>query len=216
VIRALAVAALVAATTGAPPVAHAQERDEQGLPHLAVGPFVELTWRGARGELPAPEGSVPDEFRFGDGPAFGVRLHWWSTPTFGLAMQGSFGRASHCVSGDVRFCTHGQVSLWRGVAELTPKVKARVPGYFIAGGGVTWVDPDDDEEVRQLGFWAPAHAEITLTAGAGLDLRTGRRGAARVEFRWYVTLPQDQEELVPRMNSRQTDFAFGLGYVLRL
>lgn len=197
--RWIAAGALAAAAL-APAPARAQE--PVPVPNLSVVPVLELNFRGERGEF----GGEP--FDFGNGPAFGLRLHAWLSPVFGVAAHGSFARASHCQPG---FCTPREATLWRGVGELAVKVRPGVPGYFIVGGGVTYVAPDADATGI---FQGPDHLEPTLTAGAGVDFRVSGRGAFRLEARLYLLIPEEQEGL--QMNSTQRDFAIGLGYAHRL
>ena len=186
-----------------PRPAPAQEREPEPLPRLHVLPIVELNFRGQRGEF------SDDPFKFGNGPAFGLRLHGWLSPTFGLAAHGSFARVSHCP--EPGFCTAREVTLWRGLAELSVRVKPGVPGYFIFGGGVTYVAPDADATDV---FQGPEHLEPTLTGGLGIDFRVTERGAVRLEGRLYLQIPEEQEGL--EMEANQIDVALGVGYAHRL
>lgn len=180
----------------------APAQETEPLPRLHVVPIVELNFRGQRAETE----SGPLEF--GNGPAFGLRLHGWLSPTFGLALHGSFARVSHCAP-DLALCTQREVTLSRGLAELSVRVKPGVPGYFIVGGGVTYVAPDADAF-----FGEPEGFEPTLTGGLGIDFRVTERGGVRLEARLYLQIPQEQEGRETEAN--QIDFAFGIGYAHRL
>lgn len=180
-------------------------QEERGTPlGLYVMPTLELNFRGERGQ----RGNDP--FEFGNGPAFGLRAHAWLTDVFGVTVQGSRARAPHCqpLQG---LCTPDEVTLWHGLGELAVRVKPGVPGYFLVGGGVTVVSPDADASDA---FRTESHAEPTLTAGAGVDLRAGDRAIFRLDLRFYFVIPKDQNGL--EMGSTQTDFAIGLGLGYRL
>lgn len=183
-------------------------QDPLSAPSAAIVPFVELNFRGERGKI------ADGTFDFSNGVAFGVGLSGWLSGTFGLGVRGSYARTEHCQSFPIvgAACPGSDVTLWRGLGELSFRVKPRVPGYFLIGGGVTVVSPEDEEP--SLFSDGAKHTEPTLTAGAGLDLRVSRRGFAKVELRLYIQVPEDQAGV--ELNSTQRDLAVNFGFAYRL
>lgn len=184
---------------------------EVGAPSVALVPFIELNFRGERAQT--REGDSVD---FSNGPAFGVGLSSWLSGTFGLNLRGSYARTEHCVSRPITgaFCIGGDVTLWRGMVELAFRVKPRVPGYFLIGGGVTRVSEDVPEEGGAVS--GGSEVEPTFAAAAGLDLPVGRSAFARFELRFYVQVPASDEQAVLEVNSTQKDVAVNVGFGYRL
>lgn len=181
----------------------AQERSSAEPPTVALVPMLEANFRGDRGSAPGG-----DRVQFSNGLTFGLRAHAWLSETLGVSAHGGFARAGYCFEGASSFCTTGnEVTLWRALGELTARVKPRVPGYFVVGGGVMVVAPDEDALFSD----GSSLLEPTVSAAAGIDFRVSRRGFARLELRTYLIFPEEQPGLADT-DSSQLDFALGLGF----
>lgn len=181
------------------------------IPRLGIGPFLELTFRGGRGEI---DGLAPQDVGLGNGPAFGGRIEYRLTPTGSIALTGSYARAEEEIgTDDVRRAR--DLTIVNVAGELLLKMKESVPGFFIFGGGVRFVDPDFDAGDGFLGGrGGAAFSEPIVILGAGLEFLLGRRDALRPVARFYFSVPADQPEPLDA-RSFATDFALGFVYLHR-
>lgn len=184
--------------------ARAQFEEPDTVGGFAIGPFVELLFRGQRGTTV----SAGSEISYTGGPGFGLRLEYRLTRTFTLGATASYSNPDEeqvlpnnaTIPGEG--ATHFQFT---GEAHL--RVKPNIPGYFVLGGGVRRGDPDSGA-VHTREFTEPMGI-----LGVGLQFASRRHWAGRLEFRGYFLSPADQPGM--DMESLETDFAIGLGVIFR-
>ena len=204
---------LVAASVFAAP-ASAQFEEPDTIPRFAVGPFVEANFRGKRGEREVPGETAASEVSFGNGPGYGVRGEYRISGTVTFAATASYASTDEMLkSAGTTQSTEGDFSQFQFAGALALKLKPRVPGYVILGGGARIVDSAADEQERQ---W---HSVETWTepmglVGLGIELGSRRHYMFRVEFRFYlVSLGGDREDFAT--NSLGTDSSLGLAFLYR-
>ena len=95
--------------------------------------------------------------------------------------------------------------------ELLLRVKPRIPGYFILGGGAQNVRPVGDDPAQITG--TESFTEPFGIVGAGYEFAATRRRAFRINFRLYLINPSDQGGYEP--NSIEVDFVVGAAFILR-
>lgn len=185
--------------------------EPDSIPRFALGPIIELTFRGSLGKL--ADGTTID---LSNGPAFGARVEFRLSRTGTFVLRGSYARTEEKVElsggGEVFGAKLTEIE---GAAELLLKLKPTVPGYFIVGAGARYVDPDavDPGDPTTARFTKEeSSTEPLATAGLGLELGNRRRGAFRIEGRLYFAVPTSQEFDTKGV---VTDFALGLSYVFR-
>lgn len=190
--------------TAAPASAQFEEPDT--IRPWAIGPFIEATFRGARGT------AAGEDLDFANGPAFGARLERRLGRTLTFGVLGSYARsAEQTGAGAAGTGEQGDMTLLNFAGELVFRVKPEVPGYFLFGGGVHFVSPDADE--NRFGR-SDDYIEPLAVVGLGLEPFSRRNGALRLYGRLYITATADQPGF-NETNSLSTDFALGLIYVLR-
>ena len=180
------------------------------IPRFALGPVVELKFRGGIGEF-ADGRSIG----LSNGPTFGARAELRLNRTVTFVVRGSYARTEEKVvfsTGDAFFA--GQTTHIEAAGELLLKGKASVPGYFIFGGGVRFVNPDAEVDATTARFTtAESTTESLIIGGVGLELGGRRRGVFRIEGRFTFSFPTEQVEFETK--SVATDFALGLAYLFR-
>ncbi len=189
----------------------AQFEEADTIPRLAVGPFVELDFRGTRGSLPEPDGR---RVSFGGAPAVGARVEYRVTGTLTAGILGSFARLQERLeAGSVRDIGSEKFTVFHFAGELLLRVKAGIPGYFVVGGGVRQAIPDADNPADQF-HNIDSFSEPLGILGAGLEFGSTRRRAFRIDLRVRFISPADQLRFEAK--SLETDFSLGLGFMLRL
>ncbi|UCC47292.1 MAG: hypothetical protein JSV41_07200 [Gemmatimonadota bacterium] len=197
---------LFAASVFAAP-ASAQFEEPDTIPRFAFGPFVEANLRGKRADR------EDTDISFGNGPAFGIRGEYRVSGTVTFGARASYARMGERVEGGATAFTLGEFSQLQFVGELSLKLKPRVPGYLILGGGARIVDSDSAE---QAGQW---HSVETWTepvgmAGLGLELGSRRKSLFRLEFRvHFASLGGDVGNFAT--NSLGTEYSLGLAFLYR-
>ncbi|NIR45073.1 MAG: porin family protein [Gemmatimonadetes bacterium] len=203
-----AITALLVLGVTAPASAQFEEADT--LPRFSVGAFGDFGFRNKRGETAAG-----DEVSFTSSPGGGLRLDYRLTQTLTLAAFGSYTRVQERVEfsdGTVSvFDPHFDLFHFGG--ELLVRVKPRIPGYFILGGGAQHVAPEGDDPGLQLTS-TDSFTETFGIAGAGYEFASTRGRAFRVNFRFFLINPADQERYNPK--SIEIDFVLGAAFILRL
>ena len=180
------------------------------IPRFALGPVVELKFRGGIGDF-ADGRSIG----LSNGPTFGARAELRLNRTVTFVVRGSYARTEEKVevsTGDATFA--GEFTHIEAAGELLLKGKASVPGYFIFGGGVRFVNPDAEVDATTSRFTtAESTTESLIIAGVGLELGGRRRGVFRIEGRFTFSFPTEQAKFETK--SVATDFALGLAYLFR-
>lgn len=192
------------ATTG-----YAQFEEPDTVPSWAIGPYIEATFRGAKGTI---EGTR--KLDWSNGAVFGLRGERRVGRTATLALSGNYGRTKEKFKtggGSESSTTGGSISVVNLVGELLFKVKPQVPGYFIFGAGARFVSPDSDDS-----FFGreDSYVEPLGVVGLGVEALSRRRGALNVYLRFYIAATTEQP--LQSTNSLSTDFAIGLNYLFRL
>ncbi len=194
---------------------HGQFEEADTAPRLGVGGVIEVSFRGDRATL--PNGS---KIGFDNGPAFGARVEYRLTRTLTFGVLGTWARTEEKVTsvltGDALFA--GDFTVIQGVAELLVRVKPSVPGYFILGGGVSYVqpDPEDPDDSTTIRFSDDdSFTEPIVLLGAGLEFLIGHSGAVRPEARWYVSPPADLAADIDS-DSIEIDFVLAFSFVYKL
>lgn len=201
--------AVVAVLVGTPALAQFEEPDT--VPRFSIGPFVELSFRGLRGEFTEDR---PGNIGLGNGPAFGARVEYRIGRTVSLGVAGSRARTEEKTetggSSDALF--FGDMTVYHVLGEVLFRVKPSVPGYFVLGGGMRFVDPDpfdpDDPGGTVRFTREDNYTEPLFTTGVGLEFTGGRRIAVRFDIRFYISLPADLADNIDS-NSLASDFALG-------
>lgn len=182
------------------------------IPRFALGPVVELKFRGGIGDF-ADGRSIG----LSNGPTFGARAELRLNRTVTFVVRGSYARTEEKVevgTGDATFA--GETAHIEAAGELLLKGKASVPGYFIFGGGVRFVNPDavvaGDATTARF-TKEESTTESLIIAGVGLELGGRRRGVFRIEGRFTFSFPTEQVKFDTK--SVATDFALGLAYLFR-
>jgi hypothetical protein len=206
---------LVAASVFAAP-ARAQFEEPDTIPRFAVGPFVEANFRGKRAEreVPGEPAAGTSKVSFGNGPAYGVRGECRISGTVTFAATASYARMDEREeSGGTAQSTQGNFSQFQFTGALALKLKPRVPGYVILGGGARIVDSGGGEDRPEF-HAADAWTEPLGLAGLGIELGSRRRYMFRLEFRFYfVSLGGDTETFAT--NSLGTEYSLGLAFLYR-
>ncbi len=206
--RGLAALIVVAAVAAATP-ARAQFEEPDTTRLFAVGPLLEIDFRGGLGTV--NQGAL--DLDLSNGPFFGARFEFRATRTFWVGFRGSFGRTQE------KFETGGtgrsdtalgrEMSQIQGSGELYWRLKPQVPGYFLLGAGLRHTSTDAGD----VGFLDPnaTFNEPFAVTGAGLDLVSKNRNIFRVELRLYFLSPEAKEGV--DTGTLTTDFAVGLSYL---
>ncbi len=199
---ALVAALVMLATSAAPGFAQFEEPDT--LPRFAAGIFFDLNFRGTRGQAGG------NKFAFTNSPSGGLRLDYRITGTLTLGAFGSYARAQEKLkNGDSVIPPDSRLTIVQVGGELLLRVKPRIPGYFILGGGAQMVSPDGD-----LAFTGSENfTEPFGIVGAGYEFASTRRRAFRLNFRLYLINPTDQVNYEPK--SIEVDFVLGAAFILR-
>ncbi|HSG82086.1 MAG TPA: outer membrane beta-barrel protein [Gemmatimonadota bacterium] len=198
----MAAALLMVAAFAAPAFAQFEERDT--LPRFDAGIFFDLNFRGTRGQAGG------NQFAFTNSPSGGLRLDYRLTGTLTLGAFGSYTRAKEKLKGgDTVIPPDARLTVIQVGGELLIRVKPRIPGYFILGGGAQLVDPEGD-----LAFTgSESFTEPFGVAGAGYEFASTRRRAFRLNFRLYLINPSDQVNYEPK--SIEVDFVLGAAFIIR-
>lgn len=203
----LAVPLLVGLAYTAPALAQFEEADT--LPRFDAGVVGDLIFRGTRGVTVSGV-----EVSFTNSPAGGLRLDYRITQTLTLGVMGSYTRAKEKTKapGGQSLVTGATFTVLQFGGELMLRVKPRIPGYFILGGGVQYVDPEADEPGNQL-TGTESFTEGFGIAGAGYEFASTRRRAFRINFRLYLLKPAEQGAYDAK--SIEIDFVLGAAFILR-
>ena len=178
----LAASFIVLAGITTPALAQFEEADT--IPRFAAGIFFDLTFRGSRGQT--ANGVKID---FTNSPSAGLRLEYRVTGTLTLGGFGSYTRVHEkltTTSGDKVIGTANFDIIQVG-GELLLRVKPRIPGYFILGGGAQNVRPVGDDPAQVTG--TESFTEPFGIVGAGYEFASTRRRAFRINFRLYLINP---------------------------
>jgi hypothetical protein len=187
----------------------AQFEEPDTIPRFAVGAFVEIDFRGARGTDVAGQ-----EISFGDATAVGARLEYRLTGTLTAGALGSFSRVEEGLeSAGGRIVRPDRFTVWQLAGELLLRVKAGIPGYFVMGGGARQVSSGSDDPQAQS-HNIESFTEPLGIFGAGLEVGSTRRRAFRVDMRVHFVSPADQLRFETK--SLETDWSLGLGFMFRL
>lgn len=192
---------------GAPAWAQFEEPDT--VPRFSVGPSFEVVFRGQRGSDISGEAKVS----FGGGPPVGARMEYRLTRTLAIGAGGSWARLNEQQElQNSKNVNPGKFTQWQGVGELMLKVKPKIPGYFIFGGGARHIVPDGESALN-------LHNEDPFTdvmgiLGAGVELGSRKSYVFKLDFRFYLVSPAEQELIDTK--GLALDFAMGLGLMFRL
>jgi hypothetical protein len=190
--------------------ARAQFEEPDTIPRFSIGPTFEVVFRGQRGESLDGEAKIA----FGGGPPVGARLEYRLTRTLAFGAGGSWARLNEQQElQNSKNVNPGGFTQWQGVGELMLKVKPNIPGYFILGGGARHIVPDSDSSELNLHNEDP-FTDIMGILGAGIELGSRTRRVFKLDFRFYLVSPAEQD----RMDSKSMalDFAAGLSLLFRL
>ncbi len=204
----LVLAGLLANTT--PSWAQFEEPDT--VPRFSIGGFVDLNLRGNRGD--ASNGNV--KVSFSNGATFGARLDYRVTRSLGLGVRASYGRSEEKQQREATTgFSEGSFTHLMFAGELLLRVKPSVPGYFVLGGGVRYVDPgaDASDESADQFTQFDSFTEPFGLLGVGLEFASTRRRAVRIDFRTYLVSPANEPRI--NTNSLEVDFALGLSFLYR-
>jgi len=203
---ALCLACLALITT----TARAQFEERDTIPRFSVGPTFEIVFRGQRGETLSGDAKIA----FGGGPPVGARLEYRLTRTLAIGAGGSWSRLNEQQElANSKNVNQGGFTQWQGVGELLLKVKPNIPGYFILGGGGRYVVPDSDEADQNLHNDDP-FTDIVGILGAGIELGSRTRRVFKLDFRFYLVSPAEQDRIDTK--GMALDFATGLSLLFRL
>lgn len=207
VVRAI-VGLLLVLAVAAP--ARAQFEEPDTLPDFSVGVFGDFTFRGKRGET-----TGAGQVSFTSSPAAGLRFDFRLTQTLTLAAFGSYTRVQERVESATGAVNIGEphFDLISIGGELLVRVKPRIPGYFILGGGAQRVSPTGDDPNLQL-TTIENFTEAFGIAGIGYEFASTRKRAFRINLRFFLINPADQERYDPK--SVEVDFMLGAAFILRL
>lgn len=194
--------------------ARAQFEEPDTIPKFGLGPFIELTFRGSRGEVTGRDVGLAN------GPAFGGRLEYRLTPTGTIAVLGSYGSTEEeqeTSAGDAaRF---RDLTVIQVTGELLLRLKESVPGFFIVGAGSRFVDPDGAEAGSLGGPNGASYSEPLVVGGVGLEFLFSRKNALRAAGRFYLTVPGGEPGGGVsggfESDGLATDFALGFTYLHR-
>jgi hypothetical protein len=187
--------------------AQAQFEEEDTLPRVDVGIFFDLSFRGSRGEAGTAK------IGFSNSPSGGLRVDYRLTGTLTIGIFGSYSSPKEkwdLLSGEA-IIIQSHSKIYQLAGELLLRIKPRIPGYFILGGGVQYVDPPDDD--TSLIGDAGSFTEPFGIAGAGYEFASTRRRAFRVNFRLHLINPSSQGNYQPK--SISVDFVVGAAFILR-
>lgn len=210
----LSLGVLASAVVAAVPL-HAQFEEPDTTPRFGIGPVIELTFRGTRAKI------GDNNLRFDNGPAIGLRADVRLGRTVSFDVAGTWARSEEKLesgSGGVDTILGGDMTIWQLMGELIFRVKPSVPGYFVIGGGVRRVIPDEEDPLD------PGTARFTsdepfnepiVTIGLGLQFTGGRHFAARPEIRWYIGPPEDLGGASSDTKSLSADFVLGFSMLYR-
>lgn len=180
------------------------------IPRFALGPVVELKFRGGLGELDATT-----SIGLSNGPTFGARAELRLNRTVTFVVRGSYARTEEKEESAGSAFFAGNMTHIETAGELLLKGRASVPGYFIFGGGVRFVNPDAvvaGDATTARSTKEESTTESLIIAGVGLELGGRRRGVFRIEGRFTFSFPTEQSF---ETKSVATDFALGLAYLFR-
>lgn len=187
----------------------AQFEEPDTIPRFAIGPSVEVLFRGKRGDL-----GSGTEISFGGGPAVGARLEFRVTRTLTIGAAGSWGRLDERQEGlGVRAARPNGLTQLQFSGEFLMRVKPNVPGYFILGGGVRRIDADGNNPDDYFHDVSPFTEPLGIV-GAGAELGSRRRRTVKLDLRLYLVSPAEQSRF--QTKALATDFALGLGLMFRI
>jgi hypothetical protein len=188
----------------------AQFEEPDSIPRFSVGPTFEVVFRAKRGTNLSGDA----EIAFGGGPPVGARVEYRFTPTLSFGVGGSWARLNEQQElANSKNVNPGGFTQWQGVGELMLKVKPNIPGYFILGGGARYIVPDSDSAELNLHNDDP-FTDITGILGAGIELGSRSRRVFKLDFRFYLVSPAEQERIDTK--GLAVDFAMGLSLLFRL
>lgn len=190
--------------------ARAQFEEPDTVPRFSIGPSFEVVFRGQRGLDITGEAKIS----FGGGPPFGARLEYRLTRTLAIGAGGSWARLTERQElQNSKNVNPGRFTQWQGVGELMLKVKPNIPGYFIFGGGARHIVPDGEAADQNLHNEDP-FTDVMGILGAGIELGSRSRYVFKLDFRFYLVSPAEQERIDTK--GMALDFAIGLGLMFRL
>ncbi|MEE9134047.1 MAG: hypothetical protein V3U13_10840 [Gemmatimonadota bacterium] len=186
----------------------AQFEEPDTIPRFSIGATAELVFRGKRGET-----SQGTDVSFGGGPALGLRLEYRLTSTLGIAAAGSWAHPKERLRGaNFAISSSDAFNMWQFSGELMLRVKPKIPGFFILGGGVRYTDPvsvdPGDYQHNVTSFTEPLGI-----IGAGVELARRRSRLFKVDFRLYMVAPSDQLKFETK--SVELDLGVDLEFLLR-
>ena len=188
--------------------ARAQFEEEDTLPRWDAGITLGLNFRGTRGQT---LGGV--DVKLSNSPSAGLQLDYRLTGTLTFGAFGNYSRTTEKLSSPdgttLVGLAHFNVIQFGG--ELLLRIKPRIPGYFILGGGAEYVSAQGDDPSQVTD--ADSFMEAFGIAGAGYEFASTRRRAFRINFRFYLINPSNQVNYVPK--SIQVDFVVGAAFILR-
>ncbi len=184
----------------------AQFDEPDTIPKLAVGPYIEATFRGALGEL--ADGLTAD---LSNGAAFGARVEYRVGGATALGLSGSYARSSGKFETASGATTGGDLTLVNLVGEVLWRIKPSVPGYFVFGAGVRYSAPKGDDPLFGN---ADSYTEPLGVIGLGIEPLRRRKGLLRLYLRLYIVATAEQP--IASTSSLRTDVALGLAYLFRL
>lgn len=192
---------------GAPAWAQFEEPDT--VPRFSIGPSFEVVFRGQRGSDISGEAKVS----FGGGPPVGARMEYRLTRTLAIGAGGSWARLNEQQElQNSKNVNPGKFTQWQGVGELMLKVKPKIPGYFIFGGGARHIVPDGESALNLHNV--DPFTDVMGILGAGVELGSRKSHVFKLDFRFYLVSPAEQELIDTK--GLALDFAMGLGLMFRL
>ncbi len=190
--------------------ARAQFEEPDTISRFSVGPTFEVVFRGQRGV----DSDGDAKIAFGGGPPVGARLEYRLTGTLAIGVGGSWARLKEQQElANSKNVNPGGFTQWQGVGELMFKVKPNIPGYFILGGGARYIVPDSDKAEQNLHNDDP-FTDVMGILGAGIELGSRIKRVFKLDFRFYLAAPAEQDRIDEK--SMELDYSMGLGLMFRL